>query len=217
MKFKLFIFLITFIGITINVYSQIDLLDLKEGVDYDARFFLTNTQINTFNSRYPDFDSIKVEKIWEWKDVDPLELFTPEENRAKRREIFLFELNPYVVGEKKTTIDQVAYKIRVETQVENSEIFIDNSTMKIILPYTIYYEGLKLKQIHNLLEKISVLGLEWALTGADNLYIYNGNILLGRYLSGYVSLAKLQLDSPNKVYRKSKKINNVNIRNNKKI
>jgi hypothetical protein len=205
MKLKTIICILTFFGLTTNVYSQIDSLELKEGIDYDARLFLTETQVHSFNKIYTDFDSVKVVKNWEWKDVDPLGFFSPEENRAKRRELFLFEQNPFLIGEEKPNVEKLAYKLLIERRIEDSKILIDNSTVKIIFPYTSLYENFKFKGIYNLLEKISELGLEWAQTGGLNLYIYNGNILLGKYKSGYVSLACLNIDKPNKKYLKNQR------------
>lgn len=210
MKLKTIICILTFFGLTTTVYSQIDSLELKEGIDYDARNFLTKTQIHSFNKLYADFDSVKVVKNWEWKDVDPLGFFTPGENRKKRRELFLFEYNPFVIGEEKPNVEKFAYKLLVERRIEDSKILIDNSTVKIIVPYTSLYENFKFKGTYSLLEKLSELGLEWAQTGGVNLYIYNGSILLGKYKSGYVSLARLYLDKPNKTYIKTqKKLNNI--------
>ena len=63
----------------------------KLNVDYDARQFLSKIDIIAFNHKFPDFDEKPVAKNWEWKDVDPLGLYTPEQNRQTRRDIFLFE------------------------------------------------------------------------------------------------------------------------------
>ena len=82
---KRLVYLIAITCLTINGYSQIDSLNLKEGIDYDARLFMTKTQIYSFNKLYPEFDSSKVEKDWEWKDVDPLGFFSNDENRFNRR------------------------------------------------------------------------------------------------------------------------------------
>ena len=77
---------------------------------------------------------------------------------------------------------------------------IDKSNAKIRFLYTVKYENFSPSEMYSLLEKISDLGLDWAQAGGDNLYIYNGNILLGKYKSGYVSIAKLNIDKPNKKY-----------------
>src|SRR2546425_11469015 len=50
--------------------------------DYDARIFLSRTQKITFKRLYPDFDEPRAEKNWEWKDIDPLGLYSAEENRG---------------------------------------------------------------------------------------------------------------------------------------
>ncbi len=201
MKPKTIIYLLVFIGQTINGYSQFDSLDLKESINYDARFFLTQTQIVSFNKLYSDFDSIKVEKNWEWIDVDPLGVFSQEENRAKRRELFLFEHNPYLMRDNEPSVEQVAYKILIEKRISESKIFIDNYNAKICFPFTNKYEKFSLGGLHSLLEKLSELGFEWAQAGGTNLYIYNGNILLGKYKSGYVSFANLNIDRPNSNYK----------------
>ena len=92
----------------------------------------------------------------------------------------------------------------IAKRIENAVILIDNSNVKIIIPYTPSYENLEYKKKYNLFEKISELGLEWAQTGGKNLYIYNGCILLGKYKTGYVSLADFNIDKPNKMYMKPK-------------
>jgi len=61
--------------------SQMDTSGIELDHSYDARKFLSTTQVNLFNKLYPDFGEKKLEKDWEWKDVDPIALFTPEENR----------------------------------------------------------------------------------------------------------------------------------------
>ncbi|MEJ6693407.1 MAG: hypothetical protein QNL00_07435 [Saprospiraceae bacterium] len=192
--------LIVITCLTINGYSQIDSLKLKEEIDYDARLFMTRTQINSFNKLYPDFDSSKVEKDWEWKDVDPLGFFSKDENRFNRRELFLFEHNPYSIKDNNLTNEHIAFKILIEKQIDDSEVLIDKSNAKIRFLYTGKYEDFRPSGMYSLLEKISDLGLDWAQAGGDNLYIYNGNILLGKYKSGYVSIAKLNIDKPNKKY-----------------
>lgn len=197
---KRLVYLIAITCLTINGYSQIDSLNLKEGIDYDARLFMTKTQIYSFNKLYPEFDSSKVEKDWEWKDVDPLGFFSNDENRFNRRELFLFEHNPNSIKDNNPIKEQIAFKILIEKQIDNSEILIDKSNAKIRFLYTVKYENFSPSEMYSLLEKISDLGLDWAQAGGDNLYIYNGNILLGKYKSGYVSIAKLNIDKPNKKY-----------------
>ncbi len=55
------------------------------------------------------------------------------------------------------------------------------------------------------MEKISTLGLGWSETGGNNLYIYNGIILLGKYKSGYVSIVNTKIDNPFSKYQRNKK------------
>lgn len=200
MKPKKNIFLLSLLCLTGFGYSQIDTVELEQGVDYDARFFLTMTQKQSFNKIFPDFDSVSVEKDWEWKDVDPIALFSPNENRAIRRAIFLFEHNPFSINENNYSLEQVAYKVLIENQIHGCKILIDKNNAKIWFPYTSNYEDFSPRGYYSLLEKISDLGLQWAQAGGDNLYLYNGEILLGKFKSGYVSVAKLLIDKPNVKY-----------------
>jgi hypothetical protein len=179
--------------------SQSNSTKFSNGLDYDARIFLTHTQITSFNKLYPEFDSAKAIKNWEWKDVDPLGLFMPEQNRARRRKLFLFEHNPQVIGTESPTNEQLALKFLFTQQIKGAEIIQDNSNIKIISPYTTSYE--KDLPLKNLLEKVSDLGLQWGQAGGQNLYIYNGDILLGKFKSGFVSLTDINIDKPNKDYK----------------
>lgn len=164
------------------------------GIIYDGRTFLSETQTSSFNKLYPEFDKIKAIKGWEWKDVDPLSLFTPEQNRARRRELFLFEYDPKNIRSEPPTNEQLAFKIIITQLIEGSQILLDNSNIKISSPYSRNYEkGLPIK---NLLEKLADLGVQWGQTGGQNLYIYNGNILLGKFKSGFVSLSNINIDKP---------------------
>lgn len=174
-------------------------MNVSTGIIYDARMFLTKTQRISFNKVYPNFDSAKVIKEWEWKDVDPLGLFTPEENRERRRQLFLFEYDPKAIGTETPTTEQLALKIIVTQRIKGAEILFDNSNIKIISLYTTSYE--KELPLKNLLEKLADLGLQWGQAGGQNLYIYNGNILLGKYKSGYVSLSDLNIDKPFKKFK----------------
>ncbi len=182
-------------------FSQTKSTNVSTGIIYDARTFLSKTQAVSFNKLYPDFDSAKAIKEWEWKDVDPLGLFTPEENRARRRELFLFEYGPKNIGTESPSTEQLAFKIIVAQRIEGAEILLDNSNIKIISPYSPNYE--KDLPLKSLLEKLSDLGLQWGQTGGQNLYIYNGNILLGKFKSGYVSLSNLNIDKPFKKYKRT--------------
>ena len=170
--------------------------------NYDARLFLTKTQIISFNRLYPEFDSLKAFKNWEWKDVDPLGLFSPEQNRRRRRELFLFEYTSMAIDSASATAEELAFKLLVSQRIEGAEILLDNSNIKILSPYTTSYE--KNLPLRSLLEKLADLGLQWGQTGGHNLYIYNGNILLGKYKSGYVSLTDLNIDKPFKDFKKVK-------------
>lgn len=193
------LFIVCFVGTVFCSYSQSNSTKFSNGINYDARIFLTHTQITSFNKLYPEFDSTKTIKKWEWKDVDPVGLFEPEQNRARRRTLFLFEYNSQVIGTESPTNEQLAFKLLVAQRIEGAEIIMDNSNIKIISPYTASYE--KDLPLRNLLEKISDLGLQWGQAGGQNLYIYNGDILLGKYKSGFVSLTDLNIDKPNKDYK----------------
>jgi hypothetical protein len=87
--FALFFILLAPFG-AIAVETQKDSYVIELDQDYDARIFLSRTQASLFNRLYPDFGQTRLEKDWEWKDVDPLGLFTPEENRKMRRDLFLY-------------------------------------------------------------------------------------------------------------------------------
>ena len=182
-------------------FCQTKSVNVSTGIIYDARMFLSKTQTVSFNKLYPDFDSAKAIKEWEWKDVDPLGLFTPEQNRERRRQLFLFEYDPKTIGTETPTTEQLALKIIVTQRIEGAEILFDNSNIKIISPYTTSYE--KDLPLKSLLEKLADIGLQWGQTGGQNLYIYNGNILLGKYKSGYVSLSDLNIDKPFKKFKKT--------------
>lgn len=177
--------------------SQTNSIDIQVAVDYDARLFLTNTQKITFNRLYPKFDKKLVIADWEWSDVDPIALFDEDENRVRRRENFLFELNPYLLRGHEPNLEQDAFKILIENQIIGSEVLIDRYNAKILIYYTSVYDKLDNNGLRSLLEKISELGLNWAQTGGDNLYMYNGNILMGRYKSGFVSIPNMNIDKPN--------------------
>ncbi len=97
MKIKTLLFLIVLSNSMLFAQTKKDLLKIEPGIEYEARLFLTETQNFTFKKVFPDFDEDKAEKKWEWKDVDPLGLFTPEENRKKRRELFLYEHSAYAI------------------------------------------------------------------------------------------------------------------------
>jgi hypothetical protein len=193
--------LTAFFLLTSTSFCQTKSVNVSIGIIYDARMFLSKTQTVSFNKLYPDFDSVKVVQQWEWKDVDPLGLFTPEQNKERRRELFLFEYNPKIVGTESPTTEQLAFKIVVTQRIEGAEILLDNSNIKIISSYTTFYE--KDLPIKSLLEKLADLGFEWRQTGGQNLYIYNGNILLGKYKSGYVSLSDLNIDKPFRKFKRT--------------
>jgi len=81
----------------------------KLNVDYDARQFLSKEDVIAFNHIFPDFDQKPPEKNWEWKDVDPLGLYTPAQNRQTRRDIFLFELTPQNLQDNVGTLTLIAH------------------------------------------------------------------------------------------------------------
>ena len=193
--------LTAFFLLTTNSFCQTKSANVSTGIIYDARMFLSKTQTVSFNRLYPDFDSVKVIQQWEWKDVDPLGLFTPEQNKERRRELFLFEYNPKIVGTESLTTEQLAFKIIVTQRIEGAEILLDHSNIKIIFSYTTFYE--KDLPIKSLLEKLADLGFEWSQTSGQNLNIYNGNILLGKYKSGYVSLSDLNIDKPFRKFKRT--------------
>ena len=169
---------------------------IQHGTLYDARPFLTNTQKNTFKTLYPDFDQQPVQKDWKWADVDPLGLFTPTENRARRRENFLFEYSSDAIspGANRANVGQLEFKGLIGTQIKGAKLHVDRRTAKISAPYTEDYESSF--PACNLLEKLAELGLQWAQVGGQNLYVYNGTIFLGSYKSGWVSVANHEIDDP---------------------
>ena len=168
----------------------------RSGYEYDARTFLTETERIAFNRIYPEFDEQRVEKSWEWKDVDPLGFFSVEDNRRRRREAFLFDLSPSEMNPKNDppTVDQEAFRIVVSNEVRVSSILMDRRIVKIVTPYTKDYEANF--PVCNFLEKLASLGLRWAQVGGTSLYLYNGAILMGTYKSGTARLASVHLDKP---------------------
>lgn len=156
---------------------------------------MTITERNAFRRIYPQFDEPRTEKASEWRDVDPLGVFTPEENRRRRRELFLFEYSATTAPkEEPATDEQLAFETVLKTQLNDPFVLIGRTSIKIATPYTERYEG-KIP-LHNLLERTARLGLQWAQVGGSNLYIYNGPILLSRYKAGYVSIANRYIDRP---------------------
>jgi len=77
---------------SIIIPSQTKEQDYIINKNYDSRLFLSKTQVLIFNKLYKDFNN-KLELKNEWKDVDPLNIFTPDENRKRRRELFLYEFD----------------------------------------------------------------------------------------------------------------------------
>ena len=170
---------------------------VRVGVEYDAREFLSATEQIAFRKIYLDFDEPKAIKAWEWADVDPLGLFSAAENRVRRRNLFLYELSPSTIeNEEEPTAEQIAFKLVIQRQIENSTVVLGKQTVKVRVPYEYSYESDLPRR--NLLERTAKLGLEWAQLGGQNLYIYNGPVLLSRYKSGYVSLALTTVDQPPK-------------------
>lgn len=167
----------------------------RTGVEYAATQFLSSTECNAFKRVYPDFDEPRAVRDWEWKDVDPLGLFSVADNRLRRRTLFLLEYAVSAVpAEEEPTEEQRAFHVVLEKQFEEPTIIMRRRTVKISVPYTDTYE--KKLPVRNLLEKTARFGLQWAQVGGTNLYIYNGAILMSRYRSGYVSLAHPDIDRP---------------------
>ncbi|CAA7195562.1 hypothetical protein [Chryseobacterium potabilaquae] len=192
MKRKLYFLFLMFL-VTL-AYSQNKESKYFVGKSYDARMFLTNTQKVTFNKIFSDFATTAVNKNNKWNDVDPIKIFTVAENRLNRRNLFLYEYNPEEIGNSKPTEQQIVFKSILEKNIKNSVVLLDSNDIKISFPYTESYEKINMQKI--LLEKLSYLGLQWSQLEGDNLYIYNGNILIGKYKSGYVSLTNLIIDKP---------------------
>lgn len=167
----------------------------RAGIEYNARQFLSSTERNAFKRVYPDFDEPRAVRSWEWKDVDPLGLFSAAENRLRRRTRFLLEhAMSAVPAEEEPAEEQRAFQVVLEKQFDEPAIIMRRRTVKIGVPYTDAYE--KRMPVRNLLEKTARFGLQWAQVGGANLYLYNGAILMSRYRSGYVSLADPDIDRP---------------------
>lgn len=175
------------------LFSQKDSTNFLIGKNYDARNFLTKTQTVTFNKIFVDFDNRINDSKNEWNDVDPLKIFTNIENIQNRRKLFLHEFDFEKIGSSMPSEQQLAFKSITEKNIKNSLVILDANDIKISFPYTETYQKDNIQR--NLLEKLSDLGLQWSQVGGDNLYIYNGNILLGKYKSGYVSIANLKIDN----------------------
>ena len=203
------LFIITCIGISADIAAAIDLSKNQIKVEferaYDSRIFLSTTQVRLFNKFYPQFDEKKLEKDWEWKDVDPLALFTPEENRKRRREMFLYEHSPNTLlpTEGEPTQDQLAFKTVLQTRFPEAVILITSKTVKLVSRYEPSYDDLptlrnlnKLPDPKSMLELTADLGLQWSIFGGQYLYIYNGPILITRFKSGYVNIADPNIDRP---------------------
>src|SRR5438270_3491962 len=95
---------------------------LLSSVEYDARQFLSAAERNTFRKLYASFDKPRVGKNWEWQDVDPVGLFSAEENRRRRRDAFLFEYSSSTrPNEESPTNEQQGSRIRTrEGQAPNT-------------------------------------------------------------------------------------------------
>jgi hypothetical protein len=107
----------------------------RSGVDYDARQFLSSTERNAFKRVYPDFDELRAEKDWEWKDIDPLGLLSAAENRLRRRELFLLEYDVSAVpAEEEPTEEQRAFQVVLEKQFEQATIIMGRHPVKISVP-----------------------------------------------------------------------------------
>jgi hypothetical protein len=186
--------------------SQTNTSVIELGHSYDARKFLSRTQVNLFDKLYPNFGEKKLEKDWEWKDVDPLALFTPEENRTRRRELFLYEYSSDTVlsSENEPNQDQLAFKSVLQNRFPEALILMTSKTVKLVSRYEASYDDLptlrkpdlSIPPPKNILELIADLGLQWSTVGGSTLYMYNGPILMSKFKSGYVSLADRYIDRP---------------------
>jgi len=170
----------------------------KLNVDYDARQFLSKVDIIAFNRAFPNFDEKRTVKDWEWKDVDPLGLYTPAQNRQTRRDIFLFELTPQNLQDHAGTpnSDQMAFKQVLEKESPGIEVLLTTHTAKILSHFTESYETNDTSFRESLLMKTASWGLRWSQVGGKSLYIYNGNVLISRFKDGYVSLPLSDIDHP---------------------
>jgi hypothetical protein len=170
----------------------------KLNVDYDARQFLSKGDVIAFNHIFPDFDEKPPEKNWEWKDVDPLGLYTPAQNRQTRRDIFLFEVTPKNLQDNAGTpnSDQIAFEQVLKKESPSVKVLLTAQTAKILSPFTEKYETNGPIFREKLLMKTASWGLRWSQVGGKSLYIYNGNILISRFKYGYVSLPSSDIDRP---------------------
>ena len=202
------IFLISVISgcATIDKTTQKNEENFQPGYSYDARLFLSKTEINLFNRLFPNFDEKRLEKEWEWKDVDPLALFSPAENRKRRREVFLYEYSPndLLPTEKEPTKNQNTFLTVLKNRFPEAEFLMTSKTVKIISRYEPSYDDLptlrkadlSIPPAKNILELTAGLGLQWSNFNGSSLYIYNGPILMSKFKSGYVSLAFPNIDRP---------------------
>jgi len=167
-------------------------------VDYDARQFLSQLDVITFNHVFPNFDENTPIKDWEWKDVDPLGLYTAAQNRQARRYLFLFEITPTNLLDDagSPNPDQIAFKQVVEEESPGIKILLTARTAKILSPFTEKYETNGTTFRIHLLTKTASWGLRWAQVGGKSLYIYNGNVLISRFKYGYVGLPSCDIDRP---------------------
>jgi len=179
---------------------------LEAGRKYDARMFLTSTQRELFSQVYPDFDEKKLEKDWEWKDVDPIGLFSPSDNRRRRREQFIYEYSPSVLldTEGEPNEDQLTFMKQLQKRFPEATVLMTSKTVKLISRYEPSYEdletprkkGTSVPPSRNLLKLTADLGVQWARLGGSSFYIYNGSILMSKFFSGHVSLAHPNFDRP---------------------
>ena len=172
-------------------------------VYYDSRFFLSNSESFKLTEIYPSIDDVVETKNWDWNDVDPLALFTPDENRLERRKRFLFDYDSSAIQNSTPSDEQLKFCQNIKENIPLSMILLDKSNFKIVLEYTISYKDNL--PIENLLKKLSELGLQWSEVGGNNLYIYNGCILIGMYKIGKVVACNLDIDKPFKKQYKTNK------------
>ncbi len=171
--------------------------DVAVGCAYDARAFLSKNDVALFNRKYPDFDQPH-EVDWQYRDVDPIRLFDPAQDRARRRELFLAEYSATSLGltGAKPSPTELAFRLLVSSQIASQSVLMDTTTAKIVLPYTAAYESLTADENQALLQKTASMGLQWALAGGDSMFIYNGAILISWFRHGYAGLANPNIDRP---------------------
>ena len=196
----LFVFFICFVSKSQKPKSY---TQYSTEVYYDCRLFLSSSESIALKKIYTNIDDDIETKNWEWNDVDPLALFTPDENRLERKKRFLFDNDSSAIENSTPSDEQIKFSQSINENISNSNTLIDKSNLKIVLQYTFSYEDSL--PIENLLKKLSELGLQWSEVGGHNLYIYNGSILIGIYKNGKVAVSDVNIDKPYRVQYKTNK------------